>query len=423
MDQTTRQFPTFSPIHGSPAKLASPTALSPPPPKSSTKTKYHRHHSHRLPLYRRPHDALFAPDVTWLEHPGGTDGHAYSRAVERDPLAGTPGPGGKHRHHLRPHRRHRSHDGRLGHRSRKRDMLASEATSSQGPGDEGIVPGGTPEGEDSVRLPFIRFKARVSRADVEKQRENREMLEKSNAAALASVAERSISFSRRLDVAYYNLLDRLSSIGTMITSFQRLRDFTAAVDTDFTRDATKLVQDTNKHIADFDEFSPQIRRIEALESRMKNCQETALQLDKRLQVVREQIQVWDRKEIEWQNMVSRRLRILWAVMVCTLLLLTVVGLVDHLKPDLGLRRSNGGAENSLGRSVVVRDVPQVNNASTCRNETICGDMTKGQERPGRHLPVPDPEATCRSSKPSKVPTRETLYDDAEERIQRVLDEL
>ncbi|KAI1962925.1 hypothetical protein LOZ58_002549 [Ophidiomyces ophidiicola] len=302
-------------------------------------------------------------------------------------------------------------------------MLASEATSSQGPGDEGIVPGGTPEGEDSVRLPFIRFKARVSRADVEKQRENREMLEKSNAAALASVAERSISFSRRLDVAYYNLLDRLSSIGTMITSFQRLRDFTAAVDTDFTRDATKLVQDTNKHIADFDEFSPQIRRIEALESRMKNCQETALQLDKRLQVVREQIQVWDRKEIEWQNMVSRRLRILWAVMVCTLLLLTVVGLVDHLKPDLGLRRSNGGAENSLGRSVVVRDVPQVNNASTCRNETICGDMTKGQERPGRHLPLPDPEATCHSSKPSKVPTRETLYDDAEERIQRVLDEL
>lgn len=133
-------------------------------------------------------------------------------------------------------------------------------------------------------------------------------------SSLSSIATLSTEITRRLDYTYYNLLEKLASLQSTVTSFQELSDLTSRLQTDFENETSQLDSDSRKQIDELKGTDAHLKRIETLESRMTAGRDKVEKLEKRLQVVREKIDGWERREGEWQTRVSRRLRILWAVM-------------------------------------------------------------------------------------------------------------
>ncbi|EEP76586.1 predicted protein [Uncinocarpus reesii 1704] len=420
-----RRLPAFSPIRGSQSGRE-PNSTT---PGTKSKPKHRRHLSHRAYLHAHFHNGLYLPDQPWVQDHliGGED----SWTGQRDLDPNLDGRREKHRR-LRPHRRHRSHDGRLGSRQIRNDMAPGEARgeargvqAGSSENDLGVgLPGEVSEEignefqmDNVIRLPFVQREEYIRLEDVERQKQKRKDAEKSNSVALSSLADQSLAFSQRLDTAYYNLLDRLSSIRSTIRSFHTLRDLTTSIDTDFNSEAAKLTQSTRKQIADFQGFTPQIRKIEVLEARMKSCRERASNLDQRLKTVREQIEAWDQKEVEWQKRVSRRLRILWAVMGTAVLFLAVMGLVDRFKPSLAPQEALGATDS--WKTLVSR---------SAENETECGEGTPCLEDDAHATRListsfASKAKEARQSLGPRVPTSVSEQKDPEDQIQRVLDEL
>lgn len=103
-------------------------------------------------------------------------------------------------------------------------------------------------------------------------------------------------------------------MNSTIGSFQELSDSTSTLLSDFERETANLDQDIRRQINDLKGFQPQMQKADALEKRMKLGRQRVEDLGNRLEDVRREIDSWEQRESEWQSRVSRRLRILWAVM-------------------------------------------------------------------------------------------------------------
>lgn len=139
--------------------------------------------------------------------------------------------------------------------------------------------------------------------------------------------------TRRLDYTYYNLLEKITALNSTIGSFQELSDSASTLFNDFEGETAGLDQEIRKQINDLNGFEPQIRKVDALDERMKKSRQRVEELGKRLQAVREQIDSWEEREAEWQTRISRRLRIFSAIM-CSAVLVLVLGLVVQNWPAI-----------------------------------------------------------------------------------------
>lgn len=120
-----------------------------------------------------------------------------------------------------------------------------------------------------------------------------------------------------------------------IGSFQDLSDSASSLLNDFDRETSTLDTEIRKQIIELKGFSPQSTKSQALESRMKSGQEKVLELGGRLEKVKSEIECWERRELDWQERISRRLRIFWAV-VGSALMVAVLGFVVQNWPSLKL---------------------------------------------------------------------------------------
>ena len=120
---------------------------------------------------------------------------------------------------------------------------------------------------------------------------------------------------------------------------------------DFEREVTNMNQDIRKQAAELDGFKPQLEKIEAFEQRMKGSKERAGALETRLENMRNEIDRWEKKEVEWQTRTGRRLRILWGVMATAALALLIAIMVQnwpHLSfPNLGTQATLTNHSNPL----------------------------------------------------------------------------
>ncbi|KAF7592384.1 hypothetical protein BBP40_000302 [Aspergillus hancockii] len=110
---------------------------------------------------------------------------------------------------------------------------------------------------------------------------------------------------------------------------QELSDSTSTLFKDFERETIRLDHDIRKQIGELKEFQPQMRRIEALEERMRAGRTRAEALSGRLEEMREEIDRWEKKEAECQIRISRRLRIIWAVVAAGIVTLAVALIIQN----------------------------------------------------------------------------------------------
>ncbi|KAL5364505.1 hypothetical protein BJX96DRAFT_157451 [Aspergillus floccosus] len=170
-----------------------------------------------------------------------------------------------------------------------------------------------------TKLGLIRPQDIRSVDDLEQVRDRRKQGEEFLRSALSFIGTLATDITRRLDYTYYNLLEKIAALNTTMASFQELSDSTTTLLADFERETTSLEKEVRKQIGELREFQPQIQRIENLEQRMRAGRTRASALSDRLEAMRAEIDRWEKREVEFQTRVNRRLRIFWAVVAAAIL--------------------------------------------------------------------------------------------------------
>lgn len=111
---------------------------------------------------------------------------------------------------------------------------------------------------------------------------------------------------------------------------------------DFRHDAGEFEQDLKARIDNFGNFKSQQSTLEEFDARIKNGRDRASKLGKRLDDARKRVEVWEKREDEWQAKANRmcrsyhsmdvrlmlallgRMRIFWTILGGVIILLTSI---------------------------------------------------------------------------------------------------
>lgn len=197
------------------------------------------------------------------------------------------------------------------------------------------------------KLGLIRPRDIRSAEDLEQVRERRKQGEEFLRSALSFIGTLATDITRRLDYTYYNLLEKIAALNSTMSSFQELSDSTSTLFADFEHETKNLEQDIRKQLVELKGFEPQIQKVESLEERMRVGRTRASALSDRLEAMRAEIDHWEKREMEFQTRVNRRLRIFWAVVIVVVLTAAIVLVIQNWSTA-----KSSGAEILTGAAVL-----------------------------------------------------------------------
>ncbi|KAI1466794.1 uncharacterized protein F4812DRAFT_451717 [Daldinia caldariorum] len=176
--------------------------------------------------------------------------------------------------------------------------------------------------------------------------------------SLVELGDFSISTTMRLDDTYYSVLERLRILQNTIVSLKGLTTMSQELDESFKAESQGLVDELEQQAKSFGHFDDQQRRIEELQGRIHAGRDMVETLSKRVDVVRERIEGWERADMEWQEKTRKRLKIVWiitSVIVFSLILLLVIAQYAPSSGDISgvpdLTSSNEQGKPDLGNIV------------------------------------------------------------------------
>ena len=179
---------------------------------------------------------------------------------------------------------------------------------------------------------------------------------------LIQVEKEGMEITRRLDYAYYGLLERIGDLYSVVGQFQSLRLQTIELGTRLEKEIKSLDEEIRHNIASLKSNVESYRfsRVESLEQRMRAGREKAAALSDRLEAARHKLHEWETRDQEWRNRIGRRLKVSW---ICVLTMVLVglfligmrgmrqtsqkldeMGLGGHLGPGARFRSSRGSRE-------------------------------------------------------------------------------
>jgi len=118
---------------------------------------------------------------------------------------------------------------------------------------------------------------------------------------------------------YYSVLEKAQALEGALTTLGELGELWRSANDSFDRDAANLDNEVRQQLDSLGNFDAQRRRIEALQSRIRNGRSRLMELGGRVQAVRQKVEGWERKDAEWRERTRRRLKAIW-------ILLLVIGL-------------------------------------------------------------------------------------------------
>jgi peptidoglycan hydrolase CwlO-like protein len=117
-------------------------------------------------------------------------------------------------------------------------------------------------------------------------------------AALASLSDKSLKTSRRLDDTYYSILEKVSVLRQTIGSLQELSGLTKELHDNFESDTKELIDDIQGQFDGFDNFNSQQQQMVDLEERIQTGKKKADSLTDRLAKAKERVDARARAEQE-----------------------------------------------------------------------------------------------------------------------------
>ncbi|KAL4983610.1 hypothetical protein BDW68DRAFT_31874 [Aspergillus falconensis] len=247
--------------------------------------------------------------------------------------------------------------------------------------------------EKDIRLGPVKRQEIHSMDDLQRVRDQRSRGEEYLRSALAAIGTLATDITRRLDFTYYGLLEKLTALNVTIASFQELSDTTSKLFEDFQRETTGLEQEIRKQIGDLHEFQPQMQRIETLEERMRASKTRAEALGNRLDAMRNEIERWDKREMEWQMRTNQRLRIFWVITTAVILAALVAIIFQHWPSE----------ETSPGFKTLPKALKLTNNPAHIRLPKKNGAFSTAPSEYPVTLEPSDPKGTA-STVQTDIPT-------------------
>jgi hypothetical protein len=128
--------------------------------------------------------------------------------------------------------------------------------------------------------------------------------------------------ARRLDNAYWRVLEKVSDLQRTIAAMKEIAGMTRQLHETFKQESQDIVTEVEATIEGFQGFEEQEIRIQGLATRVKAGREKIQSLGDRVEVVRERADGWEREVEEWRERTRKRLKVLWIVIgVCGALFL------------------------------------------------------------------------------------------------------
>ncbi|KAI1500083.1 hypothetical protein F5X99DRAFT_387597 [Biscogniauxia marginata] len=237
------------------------------------------------------------------------------------------------------------------------------------PRSEGVTPGATtdtsrrtdmflPGAEDAANYAGASTAQQPSRSkeeQVQSQRQRQRRKPTSSAAGLQNSLAELSTFSnatmRRLDDTYYSVLERLSMLQSTIVAIKDLASMSQDVNESFSEESNGLVSEIESQINSVDQFDDQQKRIQVLQDRIYAGREKAQALSRRVDVVRERIEGWERADREWQERTRKRLKVLWLIISAMAFVMMLVFFGAQFSPssaDVSVvpRIGSGGREGN-----------------------------------------------------------------------------
>ncbi|KAI0515229.1 hypothetical protein F5B22DRAFT_607631 [Xylaria bambusicola] len=186
--------------------------------------------------------------------------------------------------------------------------------------------------------------------------------EKQKAAAVASLKRSLVelnSFSNatiaRLDDTYSSILQRLGSLKSTVVAMRELAAMSQDLKESFTGESRALVSEIESQLCVDDQSEDQKKRIQDLQARIHAGRGKVQALSKRVDVVRERIEGWEKADKEWQERTRKRLRIIWIFISAVAFVLVVLFIGAQYAPsatDVGkLAKMAPGASEEMESSV------------------------------------------------------------------------
>lgn len=199
--------------------------------------------------------------------------------------------------------------------------------------------------------------------DVARTKLERELREQELRSSLQSLQRDAFDSTREVDALYTGLLGKVAEIHSGLRSLKELSEASEKLHESFQSDVKDMEADIDRQISGFGAFEEQQRSVDELEQRVTEKVMAAKDLSERLEAARERVELWERRENEWQAKTSLRLKIGWSLFVVFVLLLVTLLVVQQLSKPARHNADPGALEwvlrNSSAPQFVVDDVAEI----------------------------------------------------------------
>ena len=110
----------------------------------------------------------------------------------------------------------------------------------------------------------------------------------------------------RLDGLYESVDEKLGTLQSTILALKELVGLSDQMNRTFDAEAKELVTDISSQLDTFGQFEDQQRRIEKLQGRINTGRDKIRVLSKRVDLVMDRIETWERADREWQERTDRK---------------------------------------------------------------------------------------------------------------------
>jgi hypothetical protein len=160
-------------------------------------------------------------------------------------------------------------------------------------------------------------------------------------------------------------------------SMKELAGMTRRLSEEFQSESELVVNDIETQLDGLGAFEDQQKRILELKERVKTRREQIEALGRRVDVVRERIEGWEKAEGEWHEKTRKRLRILWMVIAtCGVLLLGLMWFLYTPKDPVDVLM----AKNASSRDQVLPELERIRNESLSWRKPTMGAFEEMLER-------------------------------------------
>ncbi|QDS72925.1 hypothetical protein FKW77_008037 [Venturia effusa] len=263
------------------------------------------------PPFQRPKIRLRSSSATLPRSP-----------LPASPVVGPQEPAKKHRHHHSVHTHH--HIPHVSHRHARESQQSSGEKTGVHRGLSKPLSrveqfDGSPV--DSRRVSPARRAGRgenvslaIGPEDIAKERQRQRVRDKELRDSLHALFEQSLKANGQFDDVYYCILEKLSVLQSMISNLQDLSTMTKNLHAEFRSETVTFETEMRERIDSFGSFDDPKQRIRDFETRITTSKTTADKLSARLESSRARVLALEAEEKEYQDMVSRRFRLMWIIL-------------------------------------------------------------------------------------------------------------